>query len=166
MNIFVSDSDPIKSAMVLDDRRMNKMITESCQLLSTALILSGCPASELPIAKETGKPYRITHKNHPCAIWARQNRGNYLWLWQHMMGLLVEFSMRHGHEHWGDTNLPKLREAMKYIPEGERTPFPNCSLYKEEEDVYEAYRKTLVDKWNKDKPKPQWTRMARPWFYR
>jgi hypothetical protein len=135
-------------------------------MLATALIIHGCPESELPIAKQTGKGYRIAHKNHPCTVWARQNQDNYLWLWQHMMGLLIEFKMRYGHEHWGDTNLQRLKDAIKYLPEGKQTPFPNCSLYKEEEDIYEAYRKTMVTKWQKDKIKPSWTNATKPWFYK
>ena len=166
MNIFVTDPDPVKSAAFLDDKRVNKMITESCQMLATALMRHGCPESELPISKATGKAYRSTHKNHPCTLWAGETRDNYIWLWNHMMCLLIEFKMRHGYEHYGEVNLPKLREARKYIPEGKQTPFVNCSLYKEEEDVYNAYRMTMADKWKKDKIRPSWTNTTKPWFYK
>jgi hypothetical protein len=163
MNIFATDPDPMKSAVILDDKRVNKMITESCQMLAAALIKHGCPEGELPISKATGMPYRLTHAKHPCTIWAGENRENFMWLFEHMYHLVAEFKKRYGHDHYGATNLARLKEAAKYIPEGERTPFPNCSLYKEEINVYLAYKMTMIDKWKKDKIKPSWTNTNKPW---
>src|SRR4029077_5191734 len=41
MNIFATSPDPIRSAQALDDFRLNKMIVESCQILSAALHITG-----------------------------------------------------------------------------------------------------------------------------
>ena len=64
------------------------MVTEYAQLLSTALrvtrgdergLLSGEQINSQtgrPV-REEGTPFLMTHKNHPCAIWARASQSNY-----------------------------------------------------------------------------------------
>jgi len=72
MNIFASHPSPLHSALVLDDKRVVKMVLESAQMLSTAISQRGCCA-----------PYRENHVNHPCSVWVRSTQGNYFWLLQH-----------------------------------------------------------------------------------
>ena len=64
MNIFVPYPDSMKCAEALDDLRLNKMILETAQLLSTAARFHGY----------VGNVYGSTHINHPCSVWARQTR--------------------------------------------------------------------------------------------
>ena len=59
MNIFVLDRDPIKSAEMMCDAHVVKMIVESCQLLSTDDRIRGMN-SDVDIL------YKATHENHPC----------------------------------------------------------------------------------------------------
>jgi hypothetical protein len=138
MNIFVSDPSPVISARNLDDVRLNKMILESAQLLSTAMHVRG----------STMAPYKPTHINHPCSIWTRATKGNYLWVYQHFVALLSEFYRRRGKMHACHAFTHRLRVGIERIPEGELQPFYNG--YKAERDVFDAYKKTLIAKWNED----------------
>ena len=72
MNIFVLDQNIDKSVEYYFDKHVVKMVTESAQLLSSAVRMSGIDAG-----------YKLTHKNHPCAIWARESLSN----WQYLLEL-------------------------------------------------------------------------------
>lgn len=145
MNIFASNPCPIKSAQYLDDKRVVKMILESAQLLSTAINEHG------------GKgPYKNTHKNHPCAIWARQTKNNYMWLWEHYKALCEEYTQRYNKIHKCQNLAQLFLDNFHLIPDGPLTDFPNCTVFKEEKDVYKAYNIYLDYKWKLDKKIPKW----------
>ena len=78
MNIFYLNSDPERAAQLQYNKHVVKMILESAQLLCSAHIM---------LDSEIDVPYKLTHKNHPSAIWTRQSRSNYAWLYFHMMAL-------------------------------------------------------------------------------
>jgi hypothetical protein len=86
MNIFILDKDVTKCAQFHTDKHVVKMILESAQMLCAAVILSGGEA-----------PYRLTHKNHPCTVWARESLSNWLWLRDLMEALNIEWKYRYGH---------------------------------------------------------------------
>lgn len=160
MNIFATDEDPRISAMNLDDKRVIKMILESAQMLCTALHEHG--ASHLA-------QYKPTHKNHPSNIWVRENQSNYGWLLLHFAALAGEYTYRTGKHHKSFSLFPELFEGVSYLPKGELTPIPNCAAradmgisYKHVDDIYEAYRLYLTDRWANDKIKPKWTNRTRP----
>lgn len=161
MNIFISDPDPIVSAQNLDDKRVNKMLLESAQLLCTALRVHGAPE----LAK-----YGITHINHPSNVWARQTRENYAWLLSHMKGLADEYTFRTGKTHKTYRELyDDLVKGVDAIPEGQLTPFANCAArqdmginFKHMDNVPEAYKLYLVARWERDKLIPKWTNRSRP----
>lgn len=81
MNIFVVDKDPVIAARMLCDKHVGKMLVEAAQLLCTKY-----PAGTAP--------YRRTHMQHPCAVWVRQARDNYLWLITHALALNDEYMYR------------------------------------------------------------------------
>jgi hypothetical protein len=62
VNIFVLHKNPTIAARMHCDKHVVKMILESAQMLCTAISLGGLRA-----------PYKPTHKNHPCTVWARQS---------------------------------------------------------------------------------------------
>lgn len=153
MNIFITDPCPIKCAAYLDDKRCIKMVLETAQLLSTSLTETGGPA-----------PYRPTHKNHPCAIWARATRDNYWWLLNHFVALLNEYSLRFNRTHKCAEHLDLFKSSVSYIPPGPLQPFVNCAAnkdigcnYKMVEDTFLAYKLYLADRWDTDKREPKWT---------
>lgn len=146
MNIFILSRDPREAARWLNDRHIVKMMVETAQLLSTACIHYGLPA-----------PYRKTHANHPCAIWARGRAGNYSWLYQHGDEIGLEYTRRYGKAHRSHTALLGMETSIP-APPG-MTPFPNVTPYGG--DVVEAYRQLYrVEKrhlatW-KSSPPPWW----------
>lgn len=144
MNIFVTSNDPVRCAKLLDNRRLVKMVLETAQLLSTAVTTCGGYA-----------PYKPTHLNHPCCIWTRASKGNYNWLLNHFVALCNEYTVRYNKTHKCHSFLELLECGIDAIPEGELTPFVNCTPHKLL-PVHDAYAKTLLDKWMADKRPPKW----------
>lgn len=86
MNIFVLDYCPVKSAQMQCDRHVVKMPLETAQLLCSAY-------------PNDNAPYKRTHYNHPCSIWARKSENNYLWPIEHGLALCLEYNFRYGKNH-------------------------------------------------------------------
>lgn len=150
MNIFVTNPCPVISAQNLDDKRVIKMILESAQMLSAAMNLRGLKG-----------PYKNTHVNHPCTIWARTTRKNYLWLTDHFIALCHEYSRRYKREHKCYPLKDVFIDAQDAIPEGDLTPFANCTPHKQIETI-KAYKITMEEKWAVDKRKPNWKTRSKP----
>lgn len=159
VNIFISDPNPYLSAIALDDRRRNKMIVESCQMLSTSLILSGAPTSALPISK-SGSPYKISHISHPVTRWVQSSQDNYGWLASHTRSLLDAYRSHMGRNHACTAVLEILWKGIIYIQsDSGLTPFVNCATHHRHiEDVHEAYQLELMKKWHEHKEgyPPKW----------
>ena len=96
MNIFILDYDLEKSAKYHCDKHVVKMILESVQLLCTSLHES---KEIYNIIKPVEIPYKSTHKNHPCAIWARESITNYNLLALITFHLAQEFKFRFNKDH-------------------------------------------------------------------
>lgn len=86
MNIFYLDTDLEQCARMHVDRHVVKMVTEYAQLLSSAVRLSGIDAG-----------YKLTHANHPSAIWTRESLDNWLWLKELATELNYEWMYRYDH---------------------------------------------------------------------
>ncbi len=97
MNIFFLDLDPTRAAQAHCDRHVVKMILESTQLLWTAQhVLAGEGSLCIRIDDDVlSRPYKPTHRNHPCAIWARASFGNYMWLCALAAALVTEYHYRY-----------------------------------------------------------------------
>lgn len=150
MNIFVTSPDPYACAQYLDDKRVVKMVLETAQLLATAINENGGKAS-----------YKSTHINHPCTVWARDCRANYVWLLHHFDALCMEYYKRFGKVHkCSEYKQEFIAGTLNIKPNQDeiRTDFPNCTTYKHlsGDDVYQAYQLYLNDKWKNDKRKPRW----------
>ena len=150
MNIFATSPCPVESARFLDDKRVNKMILESAQMLCTTIRIN------YPDWNSIDKLYKVSHKNHPCSLWVRSTRANYDWLFEHYISLINEYHSRSGgKDHKTDrTMTPYLRESYTGNS-SQHEVFVNCSTYKNEE-VHQAYRMTLFDKWDSDSQPPKW----------
>ena len=144
MNIFALDQCPMQSALWLDDIRKNKMILESAQMLSTA-VRTLCPDTDLEV-------YRVAYLNHPCTIWARQSRANFSWLLSHMSHLFIQ----KGGVHKSALLIPLFKKYADNgdFPQEELTGFANCARNQERgvdyshiEDVHQAYRLYMNDRW-------------------
>ena len=160
MNIFITSFDSNEAASHLDDLRLNKMILETAQLLSSAYRNLFCDDELL---------YKDTHFNHPCSIWARNNIDNYSWLVQYFDDLAKEKIRRDEtvkkkseitpHKSWRDLfelfNAKKTNDYKDKIS-AEFFDF-NCTDFKEEQDVRVAYQKQMIKKWQNDLKPPKWT---------
>ena len=155
MNIFATSNCPIESAKFLDDKRCQKMVLESAQLLSTALRVNGYKSDDV---------YKIAHLNHPSSRWTRATQGNYKWLLEHFRALCNEYNRRTGKTHASSKLLPIFEANVGLIPEGEKMPFSNNARnltkgvdFTHISDTIKAYQMYLMERWNGDKREPKWS---------
>lgn len=92
MNIFYLSNDPVECAQQHCDKHVVKMILETAQLLSNAHHMLDGDQVITPI-------YKLTHKNHPSAVWVRQRESHYRWLFSLWCALLDEYTYRYGKVH-------------------------------------------------------------------
>jgi hypothetical protein len=118
MNIFLLDTDVTKCAQYHCDKHVVKMPIEYAQLLSTTLLHHGLEA-----------PYKKTHENHPCAVWARKHNGNYTYLYDLAIALGKEYTYRYGKLHKSTEVLYGIPRLLDDNPL-ERSPLPNCTTLK------------------------------------
>ncbi len=156
MNIFVLDENPQVAAKMHNDKHVVKMILESAQLLC------GVHHMTDPLTTEQ-VPYKLSHNNHPCSIWARQCVENYIWLCDLGLALCEEYTYRYGKRHksqdiieWCLINEPNLKEN------GDITPFalamPDECKTKTAVESYRLYyltHKRDMSTW-KNRKKPEW----------
>lgn len=76
-----------------------------------------------PILTETFF-YRPTHANHPCGVWVRESRANYLWTHMLLAELCKEYTHRYGkvHKMEGSGLLYKLGGEPDHISHAAATP--------------------------------------------
>lgn len=130
MNIFALSSDPQEAAQFVIDRHAVKMVLETAQLLSTVSWRYGVAA-----------PYRATHVQHPCTLWAGATQANWDWLIQHGLGLADEYARRYGRTHKSRAIIEWAKESGGRPPAGQLTPFALAmpEQYKTQ-DAVESYR--------------------------
>jgi hypothetical protein len=78
--------DPVLAAQALPDQHVNKLATESAQMLSTVAHWRGVWTPHL---------YRPTHRSHPCVLLARDDQRALVWLLRHGLALVDEHRWRH-----------------------------------------------------------------------
>jgi len=152
MNIFVLDLDPKKCAQHHINCHSTKMCVEYAQLLCGVHWVEGSEA-----------PYKLSHKNHPCAIWTRECIENYIWLCDLGLELCSEYTYRYGKRHksqdiieWCLLNAPNLKSK------GDITPFAlampdECKVGNAVESyrTYYMNEKRSMAVW-KNREVPQW----------
>jgi hypothetical protein len=168
MNLFVTDYNPTLAAQHLDDIRLNKMITESCQMIVIALAQNGLPSTLMPLTK-LGKPYKVTgHLNHPVTKWTSRSQTNFLWHATYLGSMLQEYHHRTGKNRAGIDIYDLAINHYKLLPTHPediiQITHANCSYYSDNniQDIVYCYRLTMGDKWAKDKIKVKWTKREPP----
>jgi len=90
-------------------------------------------------------PYKLSHKNHPCAIWVRESLSNYLYLCELGLELCKEYTYRYEKRHksqdvieWCVTNKVNIcdkgfTEPPKAMPDEYKVS-----------DVIESYRNYYI----------------------
>lgn len=151
MNIFYLDHNPKTCAAYHNDKHVVKMILETAQLLCGSHWATGGEA-----------PYKLSHKNHPSAIWTREDLNNYIWLCQLGLNLCFEYTRRYKKTHktyeiilWCCDNHPNI-PSEKFTP----PPLAMPDAYKHFNHI-QAYRnyymgdKRSFCKWT-TRSTPQW----------
>ena len=153
MNIFFLHIIPSVCAKYHCDKHVVKMILETAQLL--------CSAHHLH-PKNYNPQYKLTHKNHPSAIWTRQSINNYKWLAQLGIELCKEYTYRYNKIHKCEQYIKEMNDNIPNLPD---LPFTQPLLampdiYKDK-DAIESYRhyyffeKNRMLKW-KNRNIPEW----------
>jgi hypothetical protein len=107
MNIFYLSEDPVTAARYHCDKHVVKMILETAQLLCTAhRVLDGDDYADLEGL------YKAAFKNHPCAVWVRESKSNYMYAYELFVALLTEYKLRYGKIHACD----KFVDSLSYTP--------------------------------------------------
>lgn len=184
MNIFAISSDVHECAHMLDDKRLNKMTLETCQMLSTAIRLhlgkngwlrrwqwdkyvpyKYCLPYELDKAVYyTQKIDLASYINHPCTVWVRYDWKHFMWTLRLLCAMLDERKVRGFNPTACANRLDTYTQyMMEHIPKGQGLPdyYANCSAFKDK-PVFEAYRFTMIKKWNEDSFIPTWTNRGQP----
>ena len=140
MNIFYLHADPVTAAQMQCDKHVVKMILESAQLLSTAhRVLDGDE-----YADSVGL-YKTAHKNHPSAVWARASVHNYAWLYDHMIGLMREYTSRYAKQHASERLVSPLSKPPANTPAADFSEPPQCMPdHCKTSDTISAYRRYYV----------------------
>lgn len=103
------------------------MIVEYAQMLSTCWhVLDPDVAKEMHLEK---KIYAKTHENHPCNKWVRMSRYNYIYLYDMLYYLLVEYTFRYNKIHKTNKilkNLYRAPEALQFGDDRKYSPPPLC----------------------------------------
>lgn len=135
MNIFLLDFDVKKCAEYHCDKHCIKQILEHTQILCSVHHVNGNEA-----------PYKLTHKNHPCSIWARESLSNYLYLCELTLELCNEYTYRYGKRHktmevliWCIANRPNIKDIGFTTP-----PLAMADEYKIHGDVIASYRNYYI----------------------
>ena len=154
MNIFFLHWNPKICALWHVDKHVLKMIIEGVQLLASVHHMSD--SDYKPV-------YKLTHKNHPCAIWARESLWNYRWLLMLTKELCNEYTYRYGKIHKCQAVLSDLCRNIPPIPEGPMTAIRLAmpDEYKYEGNPVKSYReyyknaKSNLHSWKK-REIPKW----------
>jgi hypothetical protein len=164
MNLFILSKDPIENASYYFDQHVVKILLEAIQLLCIAVRLTApflvdlCPH---PV-------YRLTHVNHPVAIWVRASRANFSWTLDMVDALHQEWRLRYAHtkthkgyplcvffrEHLSKINFPseKQLDFAQAMPEIYRD---KCAI-RAYRAYYQGEEKRALRKWRAPRGKPEW----------
>lgn len=124
MNIFILSWNIQKCVEMHFDKHVVKMILELAQLLSIAQFILNRDQFDLWLKQ--GKVYKASksHINHPCAIWVRQHRNNYIFTCLLAQALCREYFYRYGqYKNKQHKSLPIINHLFYNEP-----IFPKCTL--------------------------------------
>jgi len=162
MNIFyLHNYSVLENARYHCDKHVVKMVTEYCQILSTVMHKKSID----------DPPYKPTHVNHPCTLWACENWYNFNWLVEQFDALCQEYTHRYKKIHACQKFLPIFEKASNDMPDDQPdvlTQLPQCvdedckfSHYLDNRDTAIAYRLYYIKHKNhfatwKNRPVPDW----------
>jgi hypothetical protein len=129
-------------------------------ILETAQLLCGVHHMTDQVTDQV--PYKLSHKNHPCAIWSRESLSNYLYLCDLGLELCREYTYRYGKRHksqdvieWCIVNKPNI------VDKGFTEPARAMPDEYKVDSIVESYRnyyigeKSKIAVW-KNREIPEW----------
>lgn len=151
MQIFILDENIQKNVEYYADKHIVKILTEVCQILSTIYRIN----------KKDNIPefiYKITHKNHPCTLWAGKSKEN----WQYTVNIAECLYNEYQYRYNKPDKHQKAKRIIEYLktnnidlPEFNLTPFAQAIPEKyKEENAISAYRNYYI---NEKKHLFKWT---------
>lgn len=164
MNIFAVSRHPRKCARALDDKRLNKMILETTQIICTVI-------NKREGSKVT--PYQNSHPTNELTLWAESSDDHVRWLYDLGIAYGEEIIYRHGKKHACHLVLEGLTFRWPWIEDAPEFMCGEIKFYNRARHlklgldfthlpVHKAYREYLKARWPKDKRKPVWTRRNPP----
>lgn len=164
MNLFYLAQDPEESVRYLCDKHVVKMTLETAQLL--------CGVYHMSNQSGPYVPYKLTHKNHPVAVWSRDTKGNFDYLSEYFRCISNEYLFRYNKEHLSFTKCAHLCYSGNLsIPKGSFTVPPKCmpdeykvSLGNSGVDTVESYRAYYAHKRDTIRPFRYTNRSVPTWL--
>ena len=154
MNIFHLSQCPSRSASYLCDKHVNKMLTETVQMLSAVHFIHGNHHDDMM------SPY---WRRHPMSKWIAETEGNYRWTYKHFVGIMNEYWKRYYKVHATFRKAQYFVDAPPAIPKAGFTTPPLCmpdqyhsSNYVASYRMYYAREKSHFAKWVKGTDVPFW----------
>ena len=170
MNVFFVDEDPKVAAQCLVDQHVNKMLSETAQILSNCYSLERLAEDDCPrTQKDT--PRKHSYPHHPCCKWVQESFDNWWWVVKHGFSLEQERLYRGFNPgfafrfiEWCSKNVPKFSKVDMTKP---AQAFGVEWEYLRGDDPVEAYRRYYnVAKRQQPTLKKVWTRRGAPnWWY-
>lgn len=118
-NIFYLNRCAYTSAEWMHEKHTVKMITESAQMLSTAV--------QMLMSERINALYKPAWINHPCTQWVMQSVWHYEWLMRHYEALSNKYTRLFNRNHIAYHKLIAiLREYYWLFPESEWIDPPLC----------------------------------------
>lgn len=152
MNIFILSKNIEKCAKYHCDKHVVKMILEYSQILSTVCRLNGLDEG-----------YKKTHINHPCVVWARESKSNWLWLRELNYFLHEEYKYRYGKDKIHKSYLVSEELPVPELPKLGITTFVQAMPEEHRnKDVVKAYRDYYF---NEKHNIASWTKRSKPYWF-
>ena len=119
----------------------NKMIVESCQLLSASMTTNGYDGS----FKLSNMPK--SHYRHPSFLSIVENKRLFIWVLNHSLELCRIYTKRTSKVHKTEEKLNFIRDNFRaYIPQNCHSIFPACDKYNTLDiDAIDIYRRFYVN---------------------
>ncbi len=115
MNIFILSWIIENCVKYHCDKHVVKMILETAQLLSTCHHVVNSVQAQ--VWTHDNLIYRKTHQNHPCSIWLRECRENYIWLCHLGIALCNEYAYRYDKKSEDHKCYSKLMFLITHVPD-------------------------------------------------
>lgn len=165
MNIFFVDQDPTVAAQSLMDMHVNKMVTETAQILSNCYSLERLAEPDC-IPNYKGEPRGHSYPHHPCCKWPQKSKANFDWVIKHGLALEEERLYRGMNPSFPAKFIRWCAENPPHFDNEELTP-PSQSFgewnHLQGDDPVEAYRRYYnIAKRQQATLRKTWTRRGAP----